>query len=624
MINPVATVFSMPVAMLKVALVLSCLACTSSGRRVQAADKTHSSHLSKDDDANSGSQESEYTPNALDRLLLALNPILPISRSARAQALAKPASVAQRTPNAQARVPDVARTQPLPDETLEVASELDAPAHDSQKLLLKHKHPDRAVSPAMSMSDENVEATHTNLVPPGLDDDTAQAETTSTGTYETAAAAASGLAALSFWTASQAFVRKARTGDVSMLADPPKKKPRIDAFDSLRFFLIAYIASGHFIHTATKNPFVLSLISQINVVVGAFFVLSGYVAAYTTTELGERKYNAARLDNPVQFTVSRIMGFWPLHMLVLLIFSPMFFWVDATYKGPLVAAWHGLISSSLLSSWFPLSAEVWNAPTWFLSALSFCLMVLSYALKVLAVQSKSQLRRSLAILAGLSFLPRLAYSYDLNAWGIMEGMLSARTHPNYALFNSLRFSPLGALLEVLMGAAACRLVMLDKDEETKETGSTILPLVGMIGILVLRASGVIAINDMIVRSLFFIPLFIKFLMRLHRESVGPDSSKKLIPKFLNLGLFKWLGGISFPIFIVHGPLGQLFYKKAVATKLFGGSLARIPGFFGVYWATVIASAFLLNKFFVQNKKVQEVSKSLSGWICNKLSPPQEA
>jgi peptidoglycan/LPS O-acetylase OafA/YrhL len=251
-------------------------------------------------------------------------------------------------------------------------------------------------------------------------------------------------------------------------------------------------------------------------------------------------------------------------------------------------------------------------------------VILSYCLKVLALQSKKQLRRTLAVLTGLAFIPRLAYSYDLNAWGIMEGMLSARTHPNYALFNSLRFSPLGALLEVLMGAAACRLVMLDTDKETKDTGSAILPLIAMIGIIVLRATGVIAVNDMIVRSLIFIPLFIKFLMRLHRESVGPDGASKLVPKFLNLGIFKWLGGISFPIFIVHGPIGQLFYKKAVATKLFGGSCASIPGFFGVYWAVVVAVAFLCNKFFVQNKNVKEVSNKIATSILNKLNPPEEA
>ena len=31
----------------------------------------------------------------------------------------------------------------------------------------------------------------------------------------------------------------------------------------------------------------------------------------------------------------------------------------------------------------------------------------------------------------------------------------------------------------------------------------------------------------------------------------------------------FLGTISFPFYILHGPLGQLFYKKVIAMKVFG-------------------------------------------------------
>jgi len=53
-------------------------------------------------------------------------------------------------------------------------------------------------------------------------------------------------------------------------------------------------------------------------------------------------------------------------------------------------------------------------------------------------------------------------------WGVMEGLLSARTHPNIAFWNSIRFNPLYALLEMLLGVVACRLVMLDTDADKKE------------------------------------------------------------------------------------------------------------------------------------------------------------
>lgn len=48
-------------------------------------------------------------------------------------------------------------------------------------------------------------------------------------------------------------------------AAPAKKasKPRLPALDSLRFFLIAYIAVGHFVAFATRDPFLLKLLTQV-------------------------------------------------------------------------------------------------------------------------------------------------------------------------------------------------------------------------------------------------------------------------------------------------------------------------------------------------------------------------
>jgi len=419
------------------------------------------------------------------------------------------------------------------------------------------------------------------------------------------------------WSEAQVLAKQER--EASQAAPPTGKPPRIDALEGLRFLLIAYIASGHFIHTATSNKFLLRLITQINVVVGAFFVISGYVTAYTTTEIGQRK-GKARLDNAVEFIVQRVMGHWPLHLFVLLIFSPMFIWVDASYSGMPTATSNGIISVFMLQAWFPMSAEAWNAPTWFLSAFSFAICVLPYCLRVLAGQSKEQLRRSLIFLTVLSLIPKLGYSYDLNAWGIMEGMLNARSHPNYALFNSLRFSPFAAVAEVLMGAVACRLVMLDDPKDAGKTASPVTPLLAMLLVMLLRAMEIIELNDMLIRSAVFIPLWIVFLMRIHRQSIGPAGPKGgFLPKVLCQQPFPFLGSLAFPIFIVHGPIGQVFYKKAVAKAIFGTSLASpspngLHWFFGVYWATVLVASYLLTNCFLKSKAVADASKSMTSRI----------
>lgn len=405
-------------------------------------------------------------------------------------------------------------------------------------------------------------------------------------------------------------------------APPKQKKVRITAFDAIRFFLIAYIVCGHFISFAAPSPFALKAISQINVVVGAFFALSGYVAAYTTTENAERAASPKLLNTPApKWILQRVFGYYPLHLLVLLIFSPMFLFSDVTFSGWPTAIWHGFLSAGMLQAWFPMHAEVWNAPTWFLSALTFAMAALPFALPVLAKQSKAQLRRTALVLFLVGLLPKLGYCYDHQAWGMLEGAMSPKALPNLAMFNMQRFSPFYALIEVLLGAVACRMVMLDGaegEEKAPKTNvlSTALPLLGMVAVVVLRAMGVLQISDLLTRALIFIPLFLSFLMSAHRASVLPEVKDGVV-KFLSSKLLVSLGNLAFPIFVVHGPLGQVFYKKVIATKLFGGTMLAVvgPQFFYVYLATVMMAAWVLQKAFLSNKQVS----SLSGKVVEKLS-----
>lgn len=319
-------------------------------------------------------------------------------------------------------------------------------------------------------------------------------------------------------------------------------------------------------------------------------------------------------------------GYFPLYALVNLIFAPMFLWVDNIYNGPVKAAWHAVLTFTLSQAWFPTSAELWNAPTWFLSALTFAMLVLPYALPYIAEWRKEGLKRALAILTGVSILAKVAYSYDVNAWTLFEGMTSPRAHPNLLLWNMQRFHPFYAVIEVLIGAVACRLVMTDGADGGKPKGSSsaLLPLLGMIAMLVARASGWITMNDSMARGVIFIPLFTVFLINLHRRAVAPEAEGKgpgLIASVLSNPALIYLGALSFPIYILHGPIGQVFYKKIVATKLWGGTMLQIAGpwFFAVYWAVVLVGAALINQFFIMNPAVQGWTNDTVKKITNALA-----
>eukprot|EP00425_Heterocapsa_triquetra_P000484 CAMPEP_0195051352 /NCGR_PEP_ID=MMETSP0448-20130528/873_1 /TAXON_ID=66468 /ORGANISM="Heterocapsa triquestra, Strain CCMP 448" /LENGTH=92 /DNA_ID=CAMNT_0040080347 /DNA_START=1 /DNA_END=276 /DNA_ORIENTATION=+ len=66
------------------------------------------------------------------------------------------------------------------------------------------------------------------------------------------------------------------------------------------------------------------------------------------------------------------------------------------------------------------------------------------------------------------------------------------------------------------------------------------------------------------------------------------------------------------MFIVHGPIGQMFYKKKVAGKLWGGVMP--PKFFPVYLMLVLAAGYLLDEGFVKNKAVQRLTAAVAQFL----------
>jgi peptidoglycan/LPS O-acetylase OafA/YrhL len=130
-------------------------------------------------------------------------------------------------------------------------------------------------------------------------------------------------------------------------------------------------------------------------------------------------------------------------------------------------AW--FLYATLTQAWFPMHAEVWNAPTWLLSGLALATSLLPFALPKVAKMDKKALRRMAIWLTIINVLPKIGYLYDFDCFALSEGWTAPKAFPNLAVFNILRFSPVMIASEVLLGAVACRLVMLDgaSDDEAK-------------------------------------------------------------------------------------------------------------------------------------------------------------
>ena len=82
----------------------------------------------------------------------------------------------------------------------------------------------------------------------------------------------------------------------------------LQSLQSARFVLIAYIASGHFIHTATKNPFLLRMITQDlwGMVASILRRVAGWLAGgcwddFASYDWDHSTENSLRLEAPVRW-----------------------------------------------------------------------------------------------------------------------------------------------------------------------------------------------------------------------------------------------------------------------------------------------------------------------------------
>eukprot|EP00931_Biecheleriopsis_adriatica_P087769 TRINITY_DN62196_c0_g1_i1.p1 TRINITY_DN62196_c0_g1~~TRINITY_DN62196_c0_g1_i1.p1 ORF type:complete len:478 (-),score=107.93 TRINITY_DN62196_c0_g1_i1:270-1643(-) len=389
------------------------------------------------------------------------------------------------------------------------------------------------------------------------------------------------------------------------------KKPRIDCIDGCRFALVLPIVIAHFARFGTKNRTLLKLLTQENVLVGGFFVISGYVSAYVSTKLGERKAEDKKLAHPELFFWQRVMAYYPLHFVVSTVFAPMFVQVERWYKTPwTTTAFRAFLNYSMLQAWFPKEAEIWNQPTWFLSALTFSnSMMPTIILPRVAELSKNGLQKLFYALTAMSLLQKVAYSETSRFHS--RAVLSAPMYP--LLWNLTRFHPFWALIEMTMGIVAARHVMLDTEEDRckKPTNPAWLFLASYasLGLRLTRFD----FNDAIIRGSLFVPLFTKFLKAMHRDALS--ESPACITRFFGSPIMSRLGALAFPMFIIHGPIGQLFYKKSIAKRLWGKPMPT--SFFPAFLLIVLAVSHLMNEYFVKSKAVQGVSSRVAQFLADR-------
>ena len=235
-----------------------------------------------------------------------------------------------------------------------------------------------------------------------------------------------------------------------------------------------------------------------------------------------------------------------------------------------------------------------------------------YFSRVFKCCCRNGLQKFLGALWGVSLLQKVSYSETARFHSSKEHPVDGKVMMPL-IWNLTRFHPIWALFEMTTGIIAVRHVMLDTEEEKKKKPmNPIWMFLAAYSSLLLRLTR-FDFNDAIIRGVLFVPLFTEFLTAMHRDAL--TSQPSAITRFFGGKVMATLGSLAFPMFIVHGPIGQIFYKKAIAKKLWGKPMPH--AFFPFYLAICLGLSHLVNEYFVKNKSVGavagKVAQKLASW-----------
>lgn len=327
---------------------------------------------------------------------------------------------------------------------------------------------------------------------------------------------------------------------------------KIDSLTGIRFLLMIFIVNGHFVQVSNISEFWLRFWKQHNMIVGCFFVLSGYIISLTSEKKRPTQDSLNSINATSKFFLKRLARVYPVYLFVLLIFTPMFVYIEIYYQntiGDILI--HIILLLTMTQAWIPNYGTLWNGPTWFLSSIALSWVLFPYINNKFRKLSSGKILCCLILCYFTLLGIRVFYSY-LSNWNYAEGMLNEERIP---WFNFFRFFPPFNFLEVLFGMLAARFFILFRDRFSNLFLS--LGSISSIGLLaVLFARVYFPINDLFVRSLIILPIFTLILF-------GLSTGRGWLNYLLSRRWIVFLGKMSFSIFVLHGALGQLFYKRVV-------------------------------------------------------------
>jgi peptidoglycan/LPS O-acetylase OafA/YrhL len=359
----------------------------------------------------------------------------------------------------------------------------------------------------------------------------------------------------------------------TQMAEQHKHKPYLSALTGLRFFTAIYVVLFHHADSALSVflNYIQRFIKYGYISVSLFFVLSGFVLAYTYLDTK----NEATIDVR-RFWIARFARIYPLYLVALIVSAPAFI-AKFSELGAVHFFLTGVSTISLLQAWTPWTATVWNTPAWAVSVEVFC-----YALFPFLAPLINQLdNRAILLLAFMLWITAL-----------IAPLIYPLIVSNWMIFVFIIYAPIFHLPQFLIGVCAGILFLRRKIDGAAPMYSTITFLAVFSSLVILVGlTQTPNIPYELLNNGLLAPIFALIIWAL---SYGRGA----IAQFLSLPLFILLGEASYAIYLLQNPLLsslKLVFSKPTELNLINPIFVGTLPFFLEYLGILISvsiSAFL--------------------------------
>lgn len=356
------------------------------------------------------------------------------------------------------------------------------------------------------------------------------------------------------------------------MSSPTVRRPHLHALTGLRFFAAMYVVLYHYAKfwLADGPRWVDALNRGGPVAVSLFFVLSGLVLTYGSTDATGRCARSAR-----DFWFARFSRIYPLFLLAIVLSLPSAVASmrhgHSTAAAVALAAAQTVVALSLLQAWVPHLAFVGNPPGWSLSVEAFFYFTFPFLVHRLRCRTLRQMLGLTIPLWILAMAPTVLLEIVERNGGLdgagRSSILGLGVTPALFAERFVAHVPFMRLAEFCIGICIGHFVVARIDGraglpvESLDASTRLRHRLGLAGLASVVAL-VVALalagdlgehNEIVVNSAFAAPLFAVLLISLTLGS-GPHV------RLLGSKTFVRLGAASYALYIIQDPFAWWWGK----------------------------------------------------------------